>query len=176
MNTVSEPVGIGAPVKMRIASPGFDRVVRGVAGGDPIDDGETLLAIGIEVVAAHRVAVDGGIIERRDIDRGDDVFGEYAAQSFAQRHGFTVLDRRDPLGNQALGLGDRKQRTVEGEAIVAELRHYTISRDGPIWSGGSASACRTFAIDSISSSITTGTCASGSGASVATATMQSSSG
>ena len=156
--------------------PGFDCVVRGVAGGNPIDDGETLLAVGIEVVAAHRVAVDGGIIERRDIDRGDNVFSEYAAQNFAQRHGFAVLDRRDPLGNQALGLGDRKQRTVEGEAIVAELRHHAFPGDGAIWSGGSASACRTFAMDSISSSITTGTCASFSGASVAMATTQSSSG
>ncbi len=84
----------------------------------------------VKIVAAHRVAVDGGIIERRHIDRRDDIFGEHAAQRFAQRHGLAAVDRRHPLGNQALGFGDRKQRAVKGEAIVAELRHHGFSRAG----------------------------------------------
>ena len=79
MNTVSAPAGIGAPVKMRTACAGLDRVARGVAGGDPIDDDEALFAVRIEIVAAHRITVDRRIIERRDIDGRDDIFRQHAA-------------------------------------------------------------------------------------------------
>ena len=98
---------------------GLTRMRRGMTGGDAIDDGEALVALGRKIVAAHRVTVDGGIIERRHIDRRDDIFGEHAAQRFAQRHGLAAVDRRHPLGNQALGFSNRKQRAVKGEAIVA---------------------------------------------------------
>ncbi len=60
---------------------GLDRMARGVAGGDPIDDGEPLLAVGIEIAAAHRITVDRGIIERRHVDGSNDVFGKHAAAS-----------------------------------------------------------------------------------------------
>ncbi len=108
---------------MRMASPGFDRLCRGMPGGDAIDDRETYLAAAAKIVAAHGKTVDRGIIERRNIDGRDDVVGEHAAQSFAQRHRFTPIDRRDALDDQALGLGNRKQRAVESKAIVAQLRH-----------------------------------------------------
>src|SRR5580704_12866306 len=151
------------------------RVRGAMSGSDAIDDGEARLAFGIEIGGAHRIAVHGGIIERRHIDRSDDVLGQYATCRLAQCHGLEAAHRRDAFGNQTLGVGDGQQRAVEGEAIVAELRHYASSRGGPICSSGSASASNTLAIPSKSSSISTGTCACGSGASVATAMIQSSS-
>ena len=77
---------------------------------------ETLVAVGREIVAAHRVAVDGGIIERRNIDRRNDIFGEHAAQSLAQRHGLAAFDRRDPLRQSGARLrqweaADRQRRS-----------------------------------------------------------------
>src|SRR5271167_4107496 len=151
--------------------------VRGVMpGSDAVDDRQPRFAFGIESGGAHSVTVHGGIIERRHIDRGDDVLGQYATHRLAQCHGFAFADRHDALDNQTFGIGDRKQRAVEGEAIVAELRHYASLRGGPICSSGSASASNTLAMPSKSSSISTGTSACGNGASVATATMQSSSG
>ena len=99
-----------------------------MSGGDAIDDGEARFAIGIEIGGAHRVAVHGGIIERRHIDRSDDVLDQHATQRLAQRHGFAFADRRDTLDDQTLGVGDWQQRAVESEAIVAELRHYASPR------------------------------------------------
>ena len=101
-------------------------------GGDAIDDGESRFTIGIEIGGAYRVAVDGGIIERRHIDRGDDVLGQHATHRFPQCHDFAFAHRSDAFDNQTLGVGDRQQRAVEGEAVVAELRHYASSRGGPI--------------------------------------------
>src|SRR5581483_9477888 len=123
--------------------------------------------------AAHGKTVDRGIVERRQTDGRHQVVGEDAAQRAVQARGLAAVDRNDPLGNQPLRVGDRQQRAVEGKAIVGELRHQTSL---PILSGDKASACRTFAIDSTSSSMSTGSAAPGSGASAAMATMQSSSG
>src|SRR5215468_11561081 len=114
----------------------------------------------------------------------DNVCRNNPTDRFAQRHLFAARNRRDALLDQPLGVGDRQKRAVESEAIVTELRHYASLRRGapgkvsvfPICSRIIASACRTLAIVAMSSSITIGTCACGSGASVATATMQSSSG
>ena len=71
MNTVSAPAGIGAPVKMRIASPGVDRQLAARAGGQPPADREPGLGIGREIAVPHRIAIDRGIVERRQIDRRD---------------------------------------------------------------------------------------------------------
>ena len=119
-----------------------------MSGGDAIDDGEPRFAFGIEIGGAHRIAVHGGIIERRHVDRGDEVLGQHATHRLAQCHGFAFAHRRDALDDQTLGVGDWQQRTVESEAIVAELRHYASLRGGPIWSSGSASASNTLAMPS----------------------------
>ncbi len=101
-----------------------------MAGGDPIDDVQAALALAIEIVGAHRIAVDRRIVERRHVDRGDDIFRKHAARGLAQRHGLAPTHRRDALGDQALRIGDREQRAGEGEAVVAELRHHAFSRGG----------------------------------------------
>ena len=84
-------------------------------------------------------------------------------RGLAQRHGFASVDRRDALGDQPLGVGDRQQRAVEGEAIVAELRHYArpAARLAACRSARAAAPrpARHSAMPSISSSISTGTCA-----------------
>ena len=72
---------------------------------------------------AHGVAVDGGIVERRQIDRRDDFARDHAPAGGIERHGLDFLDRRDPFADNALDLSDRQQRTRECEAVVAELRH-----------------------------------------------------
>jgi len=56
-------------------------------------------------------------------------------------------DRRDAFDNQTLGIGDWQQRAIEGEAIVAELRHYASPRGNslaglPIWSSAAIMATR----------------------------------
>jgi len=103
-----------------------------VPGGDAVDNSEARFAFGIEIGGAHRITVHGGIIERRHVDGGDNVLGQHATHGLAQCHAFAFSDRRDAFDNQTLGVGDWQQRTVESEAIVAELRHYASPRGGPI--------------------------------------------
>ena len=92
----------------------------GLTGSDPIDDRQAHLALGIEIVGAHCVAIDRRIIEGRHIDRSDDIIGKHTPCRLAQRHGLASADRRDAFSDQTLGIGDRKQRTGESETIVAE--------------------------------------------------------
>ena len=128
MNTVSAPAGIGAPVKMRIASPAPQRARGGAAGGHALDDREPRSrASTVEIGVAHGVAVDRRIVERRQIDRCDDVARDHAPARGVERHGLDLGDRRDALGDDALDLIDRQQRTGEREAVVGELRHQPCS-------------------------------------------------
>ena len=47
---------------------------------------------------AHGIAVDGGIVERRQIDRRDDVAREHAPARRCSGDGLGLRDRRDALG------------------------------------------------------------------------------
>ena len=78
MNTVSAPAGIGAPVKMRIASPASSARAAARPAVTPLDHREPRLRAGGEVGVAHRVAVDRRIVERRQIDRRDHVARDHA--------------------------------------------------------------------------------------------------
>ena len=78
MNTVSRPAGIGAPVKMRTAPRAGTRTLERGAGRDPPDDRQHGLAARGEVGEAHRVAVDGGVVEGRQVERRGDVLGQHA--------------------------------------------------------------------------------------------------
>ena len=108
---------------------GLDGMVRRVPGSDPIDNAKARVARGSEVLGTHRITIDGGIIERRYADRCNKVLRQHTAVGFAQRDALTVLDWRDAFGDQTLGLGDRQQRTVKGETVVAELRHQASLRE-----------------------------------------------
>ena len=176
MKTVSAPAGIGAPVKMRTASPGAQGVRRGTAGGHALDHREAGLVLGVEIGVAHGVAVDRGIVERRQIDRRDDVARDHAPVRGLERNGFDLRDRRNPLADDALDLVDRKQRAGEREAVVGELRHHRLSACARTAASGAACRIRMSAMRSMSSRSTTGTRAAGSGASEAMATIAGSSG
>ncbi len=102
-----------------------------MAGGDAIDDRQPALALAIQIGGAHRIAVDGGIIERRHIDRSNDILREHAAGRLPQRHRLAAADRRNTLGDQALRIGDRHERAGEGETVVAELRHQAFPSGRP---------------------------------------------
>ena len=79
MNTVSAPSGIGAPVKIRTAWPGWNRAPGRRAGLDAPGHGKRLLLALRQIAAAHRIAIDGGIGERRQRQRRRNVAGENRA-------------------------------------------------------------------------------------------------
>ena len=118
MNTVSAPSGIGAPVKIRTASPGLmDRTAEAPAGIRPVT-GKCPFGIKRQIATAHGVAIDGGIGEGGQRQRGRNIARENSPIGFEQRHGLGLLHRRDPRGDDRDGLVDRHQRAAEGKAIV----------------------------------------------------------
>ncbi len=176
MNTVSAPSGIGAPVKMRIASPAPSARVAARPGGDAIDDLEPGVARGGKIGMAHGIAVDRRIVERRQIDRRQNIQRDDTAARSGERHRLGLRHRRNTLRDQLLHLGHRQQRAAKGEAIVGELRHHAAPCGARTSASGAASTVRMSAIFSMSSSETTGSSTLGSGTSEATATTQLSSG
>ena len=105
----------------RLAAHG--RAPERVPGGSPPGAGQPRVLCGIEVVEEDRIAVDGGIVVRRHGAFRDHGLRQDAPVRRAQ------VDRLG-LGNgmdDALKLGQRfrrrGQRTAEGEAVVAKLRH-----------------------------------------------------
>src|SRR5215210_7982125 len=122
----------------------------------------------------HRVAVDGRIIERRQIQRRDHVACDHATTSLRERGLFRLRDRSHALADQPLHLGERQQGSGKREAILAELCHQQASANkasrGAAWTSSRSTTL------SISSRFTTGTRADGTGWSDAIATMCGSSG
>ena len=103
-----------------------DRLRRGMSGRDAVDHREARLAGGGEVGVTDGKAVDGGIVERRQVDGGNEIGGEHAAGSFVQIQPLGLAHRRDALREQPLDVIDRKQRPAEREAIVGKLRHHRL--------------------------------------------------
>ncbi len=66
-----------------------------MAGGDAAFDRQHGLALLAEVAKAHRIAVDGGIVEERQIDRRRQRLRQEAALGFDQRNGFGFNNRWD---------------------------------------------------------------------------------
>ena len=98
MTIASAPSGIGAPVMIRIASPGADGHGRRLAGrqlGDDREPHRRVLRRAGGVGGPHRVPVHRGVRERRHRLPGDDRLGEHEAES--------VVERRRPRGER----GDR---------------------------------------------------------------------
>ena len=94
-----------------------------MAGSHAFADGEARLLRRIEVSVANRVAVDGGIVERRQAERRHDIARDHAPARGEERHRLDLGYRIDALGDQALSFGDRQKRPGEGEAIISQLRH-----------------------------------------------------
>jgi hypothetical protein len=97
-----------------------------VSGRDAVDYREARLARGGKVGVTHGKAIDGGIVERRQVDGGNEIGGKHAAGSFVQIHLLGLAHRRDALGEQPLDVIDRKQRPAEREAIIGKLRHHRL--------------------------------------------------
>ena len=94
MNTVSAPSGIGAPVKMRIASPGATGgPAAACARLQPARYAEGSRLAARHVLAAHGVAVDGRIRERRQLQRCDEIVGQNAAIRVGERDGLHARRR-----------------------------------------------------------------------------------
>ena len=92
--TVSAPSGIGAPVKMRIASPRAHRPAERVAGGGAAGHRQYRLPVRQQVGMGDREAVDGAVGVRRHVDAGDQVARQDAPGSGGKRHGLRLDDRR----------------------------------------------------------------------------------
>ena len=90
MNTVSKPGGMGAPVKMRTAVPAGRRLDRRGAGGDPPDDRQRGLAARLQIGEAHRVSVDGGLSNGREVEGRGDILRQHAAVRVEERHASRV--------------------------------------------------------------------------------------
>ena len=94
-----------------------------MAGGDARDHLKPRLGVRVEIGVAHGVAVDRRVVERRQIDRRHDVARDHAPAGDGKRHRFDFRNRRHPLRDDALDLVHGEQRTREGKAIIAKLRH-----------------------------------------------------
>ena len=123
MKTVSAPLGIGAPVKILIASP---------AAGDMSADFPAVTRPAMRSLASdprrkvgmpHGIAVDRGIIEWRQIDRRGDIARNHPAGGLRERDGFGFRQRLHALRDDPLEIFDRQQRPGKREAIVGQLRH-----------------------------------------------------
>ena len=109
MTTASAPSGMGAPVKMRIASPARAGVGR-VAGRHLGDDRQPHRrpAARARVGSPHRVAVHGGVGERRHSLGRHHVAGEHQAQ------------RRGGDGSEGIAPGEHvADGVVQGESTGA---------------------------------------------------------
>ena len=148
----------------------------GPARGHALDHREPGLGFAIEIGVAHGVAVHCGIVERRQIDRREQVARNHAPVRRLERNGFDVGNRRNARADDALDLLHRKQRTRERETIVGQLRHQGIPACASTAAIGAACRIRMSTIRSTSSRSRTGTRACGNGASDATATIAGSSG
>ena len=94
MKTVSAPSGIGAPVKMRTASPGQSARRAARPAVTRSTTASRVSRVDVEIGVPHRVAVDRRIVERRQVDRRHDILGEHAPDRGGERHGFDLGDRR----------------------------------------------------------------------------------
>ena len=101
---------------------------RRMARGHAVDDRQPGLAGGIKIAVAHRVTVDCGIVERRQVDRRDHVARHHAPVCVGNRHLLGLLHRRHAFADQPFDLVDRHERAGERETVVGELRHHVSSR------------------------------------------------
>jgi hypothetical protein len=81
-----------------------------MTGHGAVDDDQPGVAVGGEIGMAHRKSIHGGIVERRQVFRGDHVGGDHPPQRRAKADLLDFGDRCDALGNQPLHLRNGKQR------------------------------------------------------------------
>ena len=150
---------------------GRERMRGGVAGSHAVTHREARLLGGIEIGVADRVAIDRGIVERRQAERRHDIARDHAPARGEQRHRLDLGNRFHALRDQTLGFRDREKRPREREAIVGQLRHQAAPARANAAPSGTARLIRISTIRSTSSSSMTGTGASLSATSDAIATM-----
>ena len=97
MKTVSAPFGIGAPVKILIASPAAGAMSADFPAVTRPAMRSSRLRSGRKVGMPHGIAVDRGIIERRQIDRRRDVARNHPAGGLRERNGFDLRQRLHAL-------------------------------------------------------------------------------
>jgi hypothetical protein len=98
-------------------------MVGGRAGLDPVGDGKGLLLADRQILAAQRIAVDGGIGEGRQRQRRREILCQDAAIRLDEWDRFAAFDHAQPRGEQGGGVLDRQHRSTEGKAIIRQLRH-----------------------------------------------------
>jgi hypothetical protein len=101
----------------------FDRLMRGAAGLNAPADGKCLLFVLRQVAARNRIAIDGGVGERRQRQRRQNVVREDATIGAGERHCLDIDDRRYARCNETDGFIDRHHRPAERKAVVRQLRH-----------------------------------------------------
>ena len=106
--TASAPAGSGAPVAIVMAVCGSSR-----AGSSPANECPAIGKLLGRVGGAYRVAVHGGVVERRQVVRGVHVVGDDAARQRAREGDGLGRQRRQTLEQQRAGLV-REQRTGIG--------------------------------------------------------------
>ena len=94
-----------------------------VAGCDAVNTAQRRGSRWIEIIEAHRIAVDRRIVVTRHGDRRGDVFRQDAAERLPQLHPFEAGDRGHALHDHGAGRIDAEQAAAESKAIVGKLRH-----------------------------------------------------
>jgi hypothetical protein len=72
---------------------------------------------------SHRISINGGIVEGRQIDWSFHIARHNATASTMQWHTLSLGDRCDPFCNQPLHIIEPQERTRESKAVVSKLRH-----------------------------------------------------
>ena len=98
-------------------------MVGGRAGLNPVGDGKDLLLADRQILAAQRIAVDGGIGEGRQGQRRREVLRQDAAVRQDEGDRFRAFDHAQPRGQQGDGVLDRQHRSAKGKAVIRQLRH-----------------------------------------------------
>ena len=146
------------------------------AGRETAGNQKRCIPVRPQIRMPHRIAIDGGIVERRQIDRGFYIVSYDATARTMQRHAFDFRNRCDPLADEPLHIVEPQQRTGKGEAVVGELRHYAPLAAALIAATGAAFLSNRSAIASTLLRSITGIFACGSAISAAIATICGSSG
>ena len=75
------------------------------------------------VLAAHGIAVDRRIRERRQLQGGDQIVGEHAAIGFGEGHCLHFVDGAETLDDCGDRILDGEDWRAGREAVLRELRH-----------------------------------------------------
>jgi hypothetical protein len=115
----------------------------GVTGRHTPAERQARLPGGREIARPYSVAVHRGVIERRQVDRRDQVFGQHASVRIGERHRLAPGEHRQPRPDQRHGVGDPHRGGRDVEAVAAQAAHrgcgaVSIGGRGRVGTGGLA--------------------------------------